>query len=220
VTLVMLLGMVWMSRRLPKPSLVPPVDWPRALRALRDHPVLRPLAGVAVLHGATLAMYDHLFGLHLASLGFDSTLLGTAVGLGVAGEVLVMALGGPLLRRFGGLALMSVAVLSGLPRWWATATLTAPHWLVATQALHGLTFGAWWIGGVQLFAESAPKGLENTSQSILLACSFGVGAILAMVATASLLDSHGTKTLFQLAAVLSGLAALGLIRVALRPRQS
>ncbi len=219
VTLVLFVVMVAMSKHLPQPSRVPPVDWPAALRALRDHPVLRPLASVAVLHGATLSMYDHLFGLHLEAAGLDATLLATAVGVGVAAEVGVMAAGGPLLRRFGSLALIIVAVVSGLPRWWATAVATDPTTLVALQALHGLTFGAWWIGGVQLFAESAPKGLENTSQAILLASSFGVGSLLAMLATGFLLDSHGTATLFQLAAGFSALALLGVIRVALGPRQ-
>ena len=220
VTLALFLGMVFMSPRLPRPARMPPVDWPAALRALRTHPVLRPLAGVAVLHGATLSMYDHLYGLHLAALGFDSGLLGTAVGVGVAAEVGVMWAGAPLLRRFGGLGLMTAAVVSGLPRWWLTATMTDPMLQVATQALHGLTFGAWWIGGVQLFAESAPKGLENTSQSILLASSFGVGSLFAMVATGTLLDSHGTETLFYASTVVSGLAILGLVRIAVRRARS
>ena len=220
ITLALFLGMVFMSPRLPRPRRVPPVNWPAALRALRDHPVLRPLAGVAVLHGATLSMYDHMYGLHLASLGFDSGLLGTAVGLGVAAEVGVMWLSAPLLRRFGGLTLMSVAVVSGLPRWLGTALLVDPVWQVAIQGLHGLTFGAWWIGGVQLFAESAPKGLENTSQSILLASSFGVGSIFAMLATGTLLDSHGTQVLFLASAAVSGLAILGLVRIGLRARRA
>ncbi len=219
ITLALFAGMVAMSSRLPRPERVPPVDWAAALRALRDHPVLRPLAGVAVLHGATLSMYDHMYGLHLESMGFDGGLLGTAVGLGVAAEVLVMWGSAPLLRRFGGLSLMAIAVVSGVPRWWGTAMLTDPTWQVAIQALHGLTFGAWWIGGVKLFAESAPKGLENTSQSILLASSFGVGSIIAMITTGTLLDTQGTQVLFQASAVLSVLAVLGLSRVALRSRQ-
>ena len=220
VTLALFLGMVLMAPRLPEPRRLPPVDWGAALRALRDHPVLRPLVGVAILHGATLAMYDHMYGLHLESLGFDATLLGTAVGVGVAAEVALMWWAAPLLRRLGGLGLIGLAVLSGLPRWWITATVADPMVQISVQLLHGLTFGAWWIGGVQLFAEHAPKGLENTSQSVLLASSFGVGSLIAMIATGTLLDSHGTTTLFLLATGLSALALLGLFPLASRARRS
>ncbi len=214
VTLLLFLGMVGWSRALPEPRRVPPVDWAAALRALRDHPVLRPLAGIAVLHGATLSMYDHMYGLHVEALGFDSGLLGTAVGVGVVAEIAVMWAGAPLLRRFGGLGLMSMAVVASLPRWWGTAVVSDPVLQVALQSLHGLTFGAWWIGGVQLFAECAPEGLENTSQSILLASSFGVGSIFAMISTGALLDSHGPQVLFLASAVVSAVAIALLARFA------
>ncbi len=194
---------------------LPRADVPARTRAslstLLKQPELRPLYAIAALHGLTIATYDHLFALHVERLGMSSRVAATGTAIGVAAEVLVLALGPRLMVRFGPHALLVAGVASGIPRWLLTGAVTEPWLLVAVQALHGLGFGAFWLAGVHLVAERAPEGLEGSAQAMLPATTFGVGTLAAMGLASVLMSPLGTSGLFETLAGVSMVATVGAI---------
>ncbi len=195
---------------------------PRAAWSLLAHPVIAALCVVAVLHRGTIGFYDQFYARHTVdALGLPGWVPGVSIALGVAVEVGIMAAGRALLARFGAYRLVLVAIASQIPRWWLTATLTDPAGLIAVQLLHGVGFGAWWVGGVALVVRSAPEGSENTAQGVFIAAGHGAGSFLALGIAAAMLDGAGTGAAFRLLAVLSAaafvLAASWLRRVVPRP---
>lgn len=195
---------VVLTWRLPRARVgaVPRSPWP-----LLQHPELRPLAVVGVLHGVTLSSYDAFFSLLVAERGLPASITGAAVAAGALTEVVVFALGAPLLRVVGDRRLVWIGVLSGLPRWVGTAWVQAPAALIALQCLHGLGFGAFWLGGVSLVARLAPRDLSSSAQAMLGVCTFGLGTVLTMAAGSQLLDRVGVERWFAGLAVVSVLAA-------------
>lgn len=203
--------------RLPRLAPAPRGDVRSALRGLARHPVLVPLVGVSVAHGAALSVYDVLFAMHVEALGFGPGVTGAAIALGVVIEVAVLAFGERLLDRVGPLWLLAIGVGATIPRFLLTAFADAP-WVIAAQALHGLNFGCWWLASTALFSENAPPSLRHSSQALLPAAAFGAGPLVGLVLGALVLGVADTRALFAWATVLpfAGLILVGFI--ARRPR--
>jgi PPP family 3-phenylpropionic acid transporter len=191
------------------PRAVPSEPSRRSLSVFLAQKPLAALYGVAVLHSATVAIYDRFFALHISEIGLPSSVAGTAIALGVAVEVGVMAAAPFLLRRLGPLNLILLGIGAGIPRWWLCGVVEDAGLLVAVQALHGLSFGAWWIGGIALIARHAPAGLRNSAQGIFLAAGHGVGQLLAMLGAAAILDRVSTGDIFR------GLSLISLVALVL-----
>lgn len=187
---------------------VPQSPWP----LLRD-PVLRPLALCCVLHGVTLSSYDAFFSLLMAERGLPAEVTGRAVAAGALTEVAVFAAGPFLLSRIGDRRLVLIGMLAGIPRWWGTAAVDEAWALIALQTLHGLSFGAYWLGGVSLVARHAPIALSASAQALLSASTFGVGTVLTMAVAGQILDVVGIDAWFTGLGFVSGLAAIGLASV-------
>ncbi len=206
--------LTWFLPELPRPeSPVKPEIGP-----LVRHPMLRLLALVAVLHGLTVSSYDYMFSLHVDRLGLPASVTSAAFVCGVAAEVVVLAAAPWLLRVVGARRLLLIGVASGVPRFAVMATVTDPVVLAGIQVLHGLGFGAWWVGVVATLALEAPPLLRNSAQTLLMSANYGLGPLAALGLAALLVDGPGTSTLYGVAAVLSATAFV-LAIYALSPRR-
>jgi PPP family 3-phenylpropionic acid transporter len=205
-------GLAVVTWTLPERQSAAPPTGPRLdLRAagrLLTQPLLLSLCVVAALHRGTICFYDQFYALHTTDvLGLPGWVPGLSIGVGVAVEVGVLAGSRRLLDRFGPTNLVVFAVVSQIPRWLLTATLTSGGGLIATQVLHGVGFGCWWVGSVALVARHAPEGLRTTAQGVFFAAGHGVGSFLALGLAAVLLDGAGTGTAF---AILAGASTVAL----------
>ena len=169
---------------------------------------LRRLYVVAALHVISVSSFDHLFALHAERMHLTSGLIGVAVALGVAMEVLVMAAGPYLLARLRPRTLILAGVAVGIPWALITGSTMIPIVLVFAQSLHGLCFGAFWIGGVAWIFRHSPEGLRNTAQSLFMAFGWGIGTLLSMGGAALLLDTWGTGPFFLLQGGVSTVALI------------
>ncbi len=179
-----------------------------ALRALAADPLLPPFLVYATLQGMTLSVYDSFFSLHTEALGLGRTVVGGAVASGVAVEVLVMAFGGALLTRLGPARMLAIAALAAIPRWLATAWVTDPIGLVAIQASHGISFGFFWIGGVQWMAGRAPRAVSASGQAVFTAAGYALGNLFGALLAGLLRREFGSSSIFLAMAVASTVAAL------------
>lgn len=184
---------------------------PTPLKALLLRPALVRLFLISFLHVAAMSSYDNLFALHGNELGLSDGMIGAAFGLGVGAEVIVLFLSPALLTRFSPRSLIAAAVLSGVPRWWITGAAESHLMIIAVQALHGATFGLWWVGGVAFVSQQAPIALRSSAQAIFVASGFGLGNLAALVAASITLASVGTALWFQ------GLAGVSLLAVLFLP---
>jgi PPP family 3-phenylpropionic acid transporter len=206
----LLVGVVLLTWNIPAQQEPPNPQSSAAITEVLKRPVLVALYGVGVLHQSTISFYDHFYALHVTrTLELGSWVASASIVLGVGLEVLVLARGHRLLSRFGPGWLIVVGVASGLPRWLLTASTADPLLLIATQSLHGIGFGAWWVGAIALVDRHAPGRLRNSAQGLFMAFSHGLGTLFAMTAAGLLLDRSSTTTVFLSSAVFSTLALVG-----------
>lgn len=173
----------------------------------------RALVRVATVQGAVLAAWDLLFALHVERSGMGASVASQAINVSVGCEIGVMALMPALVARFGLERLLFAGLLVGLPRGLLTAGAESfgalgPVVQVATQALHGLGYGAFWMAALALADREAPRGQRVALQTLLFARTYGLAAIVAMVGSAGLLRWWSTRWLFVFAGGLGALAAV------------
>jgi MFS family permease len=101
-------------------------------------------------------------------------------------------------------------------------TTTSPEVLIAWQSLHGLGFGAFWLGGVAFLSDIAPPEAPNAAQSLLPASTFGAGYILSISIAATSFNWIRPGVLFQIigagSSVTIGLTLLFMYALARRLR--
>lgn len=202
------LGLALLAVAAGLPAGVPPERrplLPALLRLARDPGVLLLLAASAV-HFAGISLYDGFFAVHLEAGGHGTTWVGVATVLGVGVEVVVLSLGAWLLRVVGPRTLLVLTMALNIPRWALTAALVSPWLVVPLQAIHGFTFGAFWLAAIALLSARAPRDLTGSTQGLLAASIGGVGAGIGNAIGSTVVEGFDSRMLFVVATVLAAIA--------------
>jgi MFS transporter, PPP family, 3-phenylpropionic acid transporter len=163
------------------------------------------------LIGCCGAVINSFLSLFLSDLGASGAQIGLAYTIASLSELPVMVLSPLVLRRWGARPLLLVAGLLYALRMALYIAAPSVGWALATQALHGLCFGALWTAGVVEAQRLAPPGLESTAQSLFGLAVFGLASALASALGGPIYRDYGAATLFGLVAVAALIGALGLL---------
>lgn len=163
----------------------------------------RLLLLLASLHWMAMAPYNVFFGLLLRNRHLSPVVGGAAFAIGVIAEGAIMFWFTNLRRAFRLETLLCVAFAATVLRWALVACVRSAFWMVALQALHGLTFGLFWIAGISLLNEIVPASVRATGQALYLAAMLGLGSLIGYHATGLILDlSHDVGPAFLAAALI------------------
>lgn len=144
----------------PAVTAMPGLDWKQARSIL----VVGVLAAALVQAShATLYAFSSL---HWSRSGLSLTAVGLLWSIGVISEIVVFRFGTRLVRRIGPLGLLMTGAGIGVVRFVGLALDPSLPVLVALQVLHGGTFGATYLGQVQLIARYAPEHRAGSAQSL------------------------------------------------------
>ncbi|HEX7491447.1 MAG TPA: MFS transporter [Candidatus Limnocylindrales bacterium] len=117
--------------------------------------------------------------LRIADLGGGAAEVGMVNGLGSGAEVPGLVIAGFLVARFGARSVLmasslgfAICLLS-----WVFLVDTAP--ILITRFISGIFFSGVLVSYVLTIARMLPAGLQSTGQTLLQACCYGGGAILA-----------------------------------------
>jgi hypothetical protein len=133
-------------------------------------------------------------------------------------EILVMLAAPSLLPRFRPSRLLTVCGVVAAGRWWSLSRITARVPLVALQALHGVTFGLWYLSLVSYVQDRAPERLRASFQAVAQA-TMGLGTVAGYLGGGRIFERAGGATLYR-CSTLAALAATllyGLVAAAFPP---
>jgi MFS transporter, PPP family, 3-phenylpropionic acid transporter len=145
-------------------------------------------------------------GVSLNAMGANQSLVGMSVTIGAVVEIPFMAYSGWLLRRFGTVRLLVLAIGVMVVRFFLLSWMPAPEWSIAINALNGIAFPLFWTSSVTYANRMAPEGLAGTAQGLLNSSS-SLAAMVSSLLTGLLFDSLGPNGLFLVMAFIV-LAAL------------
>lgn len=190
----------WLPRHPPATSTSDAAPW-REVREEVLHGPFLALCAVGTLHYLAQSGHDLYFAVYMDDHGHSTRLTGLAWSFGVACEMVVLAHAGALARRFGVRNLVLAGIAAGVLRFAAMAFARGPAALVGIQALHALSFGAWFYGSVQMVDRLTPPRLRATAQGFFGASLFGVGVGAAAYCWGTLLERAGSGELYGYLAV-------------------
>lgn len=188
---------------------VAPVRRPqmRDVPFLLGHEGVRPLLLCGALQWASLAPYHFFFGAHVQHHGGGPRTIGFSVAVAVVCEMAVMATAPRWLGRIAPRHVLAFSALTGTVRWWITA-VGSPEWIIAAQALHAFSYGAFYIALVDAIVRRTPPELRGTSQALVAACAVGMGTLLGNLVAGRVYAVDQGKTLFLWTAVFSVVPAV------------
>jgi len=195
---------------------------PPDIRALDDavKPDMRPswkvlgnVGFLAVLSASALVQASHAMLYSFGSIqwrleGFSGIEIGAFWAVGIVVEVAIFMWSTVMLRRISPYGLVIVGTLAAIVRWGAFPYDQVFPAQLVTQGLHGLTFGATYVGTQHLIARMVPDKMTASAQGIY-AMITGVLMAIATVVAGPLYHSYGLHGfLFMIAPALAALAIL------------
>ncbi|MCY1077150.1 MFS transporter [Archangium lansingense] len=197
------------SRSLPARRPVHPLA---GLQLLADRE-LRWLLAACALHWIACAPYHGTFSIFVGSLGLPPSVVGIAMGLGVAAEVVVLLLYPRLADRISPRDLLVLAFTASTLRWAGLSLATSRGVIVGLSLLHGLSFGAFYVASIAIVVRRVPPHLRASGQGLFAAITFGIGGLVGYSSAGAGYDWLGGHRLFAVAAVLDLAAAALILRI-------
>jgi len=186
----------------------------RLLLADRQFLLLLVIAG---LHWTSLVPFHGFFGVFLQDRGFPASITSYAFLVGTTAEICVFLLFARLRARFALSQILAAAFAVSAIRWCLFAYARSPVFVVALQATHALTFGAFWAAAMAWIGDCVPSKLRATGQVVFTTVT-GLGSMTGLLLVGALYDATGGADLaFTLAGVLE-LAPLAIVLLAARAR--
>jgi PPP family 3-phenylpropionic acid transporter len=184
---------------------------PRA-RAVLGHPALLALLIAAGLIQASHAVLYSLGSIAWQSQGYDSIAIGIFWATSVVCEIVLFGFSPAAVRRFGPFGLLTIGGIAAILRWSLFSQDLGFEGFAAVQALHGLTFGATYLGTQYVIARAVPDEHTGSAQGIYVMIS---GLLLAMATALAgpLYNALGTNAyLVMIVPAVLGLLILAIYR--------
>lgn len=163
------------------------------------------LLAATALHWIACAPYHGVFTLHVTAHGWPPSVVSWSSAVAVSSELLVMLSWPRWGARRSTHALLGWAFGASALRWLLVAAAGEPWLLVASSALHGLTFGAFYLAAVASMTSRVPPSLRATGQSLFVAATFGLGGLVGFGGAGWAYDVLGGPRLFAAAALAEAL---------------
>ena len=166
---------------------------------------------LVILCYTSFAAYNSFFSLYLQGLGAGTRIVGVATAIATLSELPGMLLAGMAIRRFGTKPVLLAGMGSCFVRWVAYALIHDYRVALVFQILHGVSFAAFYVGGVTFVDTIVPSRLRSTGQTLFNVAFFGLGAVIGSNLFGLLYDRLGGAGIFVVAAAIAAPTLLGLL---------
>jgi len=208
-----LVCIVFCSMRLPEAAVHAPAAASAPLGEVLRQPRVRALLVACFAMAAAHGTFNIFYSIFLAAHGYSKALVGALFSLGVLAEIAVFLFMPRALRRFSLrtilLACFSVAVARFALIGWGVDSLVL---MVATQLMHGLTFGAFHSAAISAVNRWFSGPTRARGQALYSSLSFGAGGLVGGLISGWSWDHLGGELTFALSSLYS---LVGLLLVAI-----
>jgi MFS transporter, PPP family, 3-phenylpropionic acid transporter len=187
----------------------PPLSDPRDFLVVAKMPAVMGL----VMCGCVLWASHQGYAVFLSTMntraGLPQSIIGITIASAVVVETISMTSAGFFVQRFGHARILLWACLLSVLRWVLLALFTSTWLVVAAHAMHGFSFGLFFVVGSAALAERVPARLSQAAQGLFASLSFGLGGFLGSAICGAVLDhSAGIVEVWGTMAVIALLATV------------
>ena len=210
-------GILWLMPDVQASS--KPVTWAGLKQVLNNKEMLLFLA-LVFISSVPARMNDTFLGIHIRTLGGDTSLIGIAFFLSAISEIVVFALSFWWLRKGKELEVITIATFFYFARFFASAFVASPVTLTLLQILQMLTFPIFYTAAIQYLYRIMPREWRATGQTVLALLFFGLSSIIASYAGGFIYKAVGGQNLYLIISVMSFVGVLFGIFLTIRKRKS
>lgn len=203
---IVLAGIALRLPPLPAPPPKPAAERVRRRDLLRQ-PFILVLLAASLLNQAAHGVYYNFFTIHLRDAGYAPFTIAFLWSFAVAVEVWFIFKSGALIRRFGAVPLIVVALLAGAARWGAYALSTSLWVFLLMQPLHAFTFGAFQMSAMHIIHDRFPEELRVSGQGFLTIASWGAGSLIGALMSGWSVEVLGASWSYALCAAIAAAGA-------------
>lgn len=196
LVLTAIAALVLPRRELPPEPPPAPTRW---WSLLRSGPFVLLLVTSALIQGSH-AMYYNLSTVHWNAHGIGQERAAVLWAEGVLAEIVLFAVARGTLERMRPTTILMVGGLAAALRWVVLSQSTSFPVLLAANWLHGLSFGATYLGALRALDRRVPPHQRATAQGLLGAASSGVGMVLGALLSGFAYERWGGRAFLTMAA--------------------
>jgi MFS transporter, PPP family, 3-phenylpropionic acid transporter len=191
-----------------------------ALALFRQGAFMRVVVIAALVHGSH-AMYDSFAVIRWTEAGISPATTAVLWSESVASEVLVFLFLGPrLLGVLNPAGALAIAAVGGFVRWSVMAQTTDVAALALVQPLHGFTFALLHLACMRIIADTVPRDLAGTAQSVYGLVGVGGATAILTVSSGWLFAYFGRSGFWAMALLcILALPVIGSLHRALQSEQ-
>lgn len=156
-------------------------------------------------------MYESFLAVTMRQLGASDSLIGLALLISACSEIPILFLLGKYGHKFKELPLLIFAsIMYGL-RMWLLSEIEDPRWIVATQAMHSVTFGVYFSTALRYISQLIPDEFRASGQAVYTVIWTGVAGLISGVLGGLVYEQFGRVAFYHIATGVATSAALGFL---------
>lgn len=189
-------GLVLPRNELPPQPPVPAKWW----ELLRSGPFVLLLVAASLIHGSH-ATYYNLSTVHWNAHGIDQTAAAILWAEGVLAEIVLFFVARNSIEKLRPTTILMLGGAAAVVRWIVLAQTTSFAVLLAANWLHGLSFGATYLGALRALDRRVPPHQRSTAQGLLGAGSSGIGMVVGALLGGFVYERWAGRAFFVMAAL-------------------
>lgn len=173
----------------------------RGTRQLLGSPAFRIfLVATGAVQSAHALMLT-LGAVHWQAQGYSGLWIGWFWLIAVTAEIGVFAYSRAIVMRFGAVELIYAAAIVSVVRWTVMAFDPPAAFIMALQALHGITYGAAHLGAIHFLRDAVPESHSGRGQALYATIAAGLAHGSAIVISGLLFERAGGLAYLAMAAI-------------------
>ncbi|MFD0586663.1 MFS transporter [Paenibacillus sp. GCM10027627] len=156
-------------------------------------------------------MYESFLAVTMRQLGASDSLIGLALLVSAVSEIPILFLLGKYGHKLKELPLLVFASLMYGLRLWLLSKITDPAWIVATQAMHSVSFGIYFSTALRYISGLIPDEYRASGQAVYTIIWTGVAGIISGVLGGIVYEQFGRVVFYYVATGIAGAAAAGFL---------
>ena len=141
-------------------------------------PEVAAFLGVVLLYQAAHSFSYTVQSFLMRDMGADKGIVGMSYSLAALTELPFFFAANRILRRYGELRVIAFAAVVQAVRWMLVWNATGPGEIVLISALHGITFGCFYVSAVSYMNRHAGPQYKASAQTLVALAYFGVAQLL------------------------------------------
>ncbi|CAM4237154.1 PPP family 3-phenylpropionic acid transporter [Paenibacillus endophyticus] len=152
-------------------------------------------------------MYEGFLAVTMRQMGASDSLVGLAWLVSALSEIPILFLLGKYGHKFKELPLLMIASIMYAIRLWLLSDIQDPRWVIATQAMHSISFGIYFSTALRYLSRLIPDEYRASGQAVYAVVWTGLAGVISGMFGGYVYEHFGRETFFKMGAGFAIVAA-------------